>query len=112
MKDANGERGFVEVAICLALIAGLVIVFVGRCAANVDGSTHDAATKSAEAYLKELGVEAGHISCAGTDSDGDGYVSCTVAKPNGELFGIECAGAITMNSGCRIPKLRAGAQYQ
>ncbi|MBI4142397.1 hypothetical protein HY480_00805 [Candidatus Uhrbacteria bacterium] len=52
-------------------------------------------------------------SCAGMDSDGDNYVSCTArvrGKTTGaaeETLALECAASFTLQSGCRLQ--RAGA---
>lgn len=44
------------------------------------------------------------VSCVGADTDGDGYVSCTVVVDGGDPKPLECAGRWTWNSGCRVPK--------
>lgn len=44
--------------------------------------------------------------CVAKDTDGDGYVSCTVVIDGGAPIARECAGRWTTNEGCREPKLR------
>lgn len=57
----------------------------------------------ARQWAKELGVEVQGVSCVNQDSDGDGYVSCTVKRGNGELMAIECNPSMGLEGGCRIP---------
>ena len=109
MKHSS-ERGAIEMLIVVTIVIGMIVVGFGRCATNVDGTSQREAEKGARAFAKELGVQISGLSCAGTDSDGDGYVSCTIAKTDGSLLAIECAGALTMNRGCRVPKLRAATE--
>lgn len=101
------ERGDGEVVISLIVVLAMVAFAVVKCGANVSGASHQDAERSAREYAKALNIEYDGLVCAGIDSDGDGYVSCTISKKDGHLLGIECAGAMTINSGCRIPKLRA-----
>lgn len=69
-----------------------------------DGGT---AQHDADAWIHRQGLNA-TAECADMDSDGDGYVSCTmvVTDPNGSkhIEPLECAGRYTLNKGCRAPK--------
>lgn len=72
------------------------------------------AEEQGRAYAKELGMENSKVNCVNSDTDGDGYVSCTVATPGRDggkpdLQPIECAAykdGCSRNSGCRVPKNR------
>lgn len=79
------------------------------CAANITGENHDKATAGARAWAKEMGLDVGGVSCANSDTDGDGYVSCTVSakKPDGsvQIVPVECAAAYTFNTGCRAARI-------
>lgn len=66
------------------------------------------AEKGAKAWAKSMGITPSGIVCASQDSDGDGYVSCTIAQKskNGTITptAIECAAAFSLSEGCRMPK--------
>lgn len=110
-RSRASERGEAEL---VAIVFGLfvVIVLLFKCGADVSGASHQTAEKEARKYAEELSIHVQGVTCAGLDSDGDGYVSCTISTAEGKLIGVECAGAMTINSGCRIPKLRAGTITQ
>lgn len=99
---------FVIVAVAVAICAGL------RSGPEVRAE----ATTEATSYARGMGYVDPHVQCVEMDSDGDGYVSCTVAftQPNGTIGkdAIECVGGISvvgaLNSGCRTPKMRAVSQ--
>ena len=59
----------------------------------------------AQRYASELGWDVQGISCAGSDSDYDGYVSCTVALKDGNTHAVECASGWGATSGCRAAPL-------
>jgi hypothetical protein len=77
--------------ILTSLIAGLVII-VPSCGVG------DAAD-----YANKLGTGYTSLGCVGSDSDDDGYVSCTIREPDGQRSGIQCAtGHGSCNaSGCK-----------
>jgi hypothetical protein len=84
------------------------VVFVGltlwQCSANHSGENQSTAKSTAAHYAKELGIEVRALTCAKMDSDGDGYVSCTIMPTEGPPMMVECTGAWTYNEGCRLPK--------
>lgn len=61
--------------------------------------------ESAAKFTQDLGIKVqGRPNCAGVDSDGDGYVTCTIALPakDGEqprTMSLQCAG-VTSYTGC------------
>lgn len=57
---------------------------------------------SAGDYAKQLGLHVTGVDCAETDSDLDGYVTCTI-NDDGRLTSIQCAsqGSCT-TGGCKI----------
>jgi len=92
------------------MIAVVGIVVVGLSAVfNLSGANRTTAQTEARAYAQSLGLAVQGVECALSDTDGDGYVSCTLAvrEANGSirLEPIECASAITINSGCRMQKM-------
>jgi hypothetical protein len=107
------KRGYTlfELLVWVGLVLAVVFVFGGILVASCSGALgidYDAATKEAEAWTTKMGLK-GQIDCARTDSDNDGYVSCTlvVKKENGdtEIVPLECAKKYAFNSGCRMQKM-------
>jgi prepilin-type N-terminal cleavage/methylation domain-containing protein len=104
-KSKKTKRGF-TLAELMGVIAIVSIVFVGVFATSCSGSgQRNAAKQEATQWAKELNLELTGISCADYDSDGDGYVSCTLAMKGGETKQIECRGAYSIGHGCRDPKI-------
>jgi hypothetical protein len=76
------------------------------------------AEKQGAEYAKSLGIENAKVNCVDEDTNGDGYVSCTIAVPTKDggkpdLQPIECAArreGCGTNSGCRVPKERSASQ--
>lgn len=92
-------------------VFGLVLVGSGcSTCASISGSHQREAESQARAWTEEIGMKVKAITCAGTDSDGDGYVSCTIVEDLGDkgtkMHSMECAGAYNLNQGCRVPKLQ------
>lgn len=101
----------------LQVVAAGAILLMGGCStcAAISGDHKREAEKQARKYAKELNMNVHALTCASSDSDGDGYVSCTLIEkvgPNkqGEItkmtHNIECAGAYNLNQSCRLPKFR------
>lgn len=64
-------------------------------------------TREAREWADSMGMKDASVNCAAIDSDGDGYVSCTVAnkeQSGTKLISIQCASAMTgcMNEGCKL----------
>lgn len=78
---------------------------VGNCAAGVVGLHKEAAEATGMQFSKDLGLDTESVSCVKLDTDGDGYLSCTF-KTKSEVLQYECTGWMTLNEGCREPKLR------
>lgn len=111
----KSNRGFTaaELMIVLAVCGFFVAISAVACRSLTTGSeTKKAATSDALTLVDELGWKASGISCADVDSDGDGYVSCTIALTNGVNEFVECRGAYSFGHGCRIPKLRVDRNVQ
>lgn len=108
MKTKNRGFTLVELLIVVAIIGFVVVgLFAGmkRCSRESNKGT---ATEAAKAWAAEMQIKDAIVSCTSQDSDGDGYVSCTVGQTlkTGELKAtpLECEAAWTLNEGCRIPK--------
>jgi prepilin-type N-terminal cleavage/methylation domain-containing protein len=111
----KSQRGFtlVELMVIVAILAVFLALSVVACKGMTSGDeTKKAATHDAAKFVKELGWQVTGISCADIDSDGDGYVSCTIAKKDGTTDFVECRGAYSFGHGCRMPKLRIDRNVQ
>lgn len=79
----------------LFMAALLAFLFVPSCG---KGDAEDHALE----YARKLGNGYRTIGCTDTDSDDDGYVSCTIMHPDGGRSGIQCAtGIASCASGCK-----------
>lgn len=92
------------IALGIIVVAGVLsVLFCGGMVNNVSGRAHDLAQAEAVKFLRTAGIN-GIVQCAGTDSDGDGYISCPYTTHDGTIHPLECAAAMTINTGCRPPK--------
>ena len=103
----------VEIMIVVAIV-GILAAIVGG-GLGVGCNHKDEAEAQARAWAGAMypGKQA-NVVCVKKDSDGDGYVSCTVsvaseAGATPEMVGIECASGWGGNEGCRVPKMKANA---
>jgi hypothetical protein len=101
---------FKNVGLAVTLLA-IAVVFLlsvfGTCLSDVSGRTHALAQAGADGYLEKTNLASSQgavAACVNTDSDGDGYVSCPYVTKDGVTHPLECAGSMTINSGCRPPK--------
>jgi type II secretory pathway pseudopilin PulG len=93
------------------VVVGIIGTGIARCSADMRGETGHEATKQAIAYIDRMQLDAKRteagkpvVSCMNSDTDNDGYVSCTYTTTAGQLEQIECTAAYTFNEGCRLPK--------
>jgi len=47
--------------------------------------------QAARTFAAALGIKIDGVSCAGVDTDSDGYVTCTVNRGDGQLWSLQCA---------------------
>ncbi len=87
------------------IVAMLVISggILGKCTANLTGVNKKVGEVEARQYAKELNLDVKGVSCSPRDSDGDGYVSCTISTndKNDPIVEVECLAAYTITDGCR-----------
>lgn len=113
-KDRAG-LSLVELMIVVSILAVLFLICGGgvwRATTTMSGAQQQDATAQAITYGRTLYGETATAICVRSDSDGDGYVSCTLVYDgaNGKVNqAIECAAGFTINEGCRIPKMLAPA---
>lgn len=86
-------------------VIGVFVILVLSRGCCVGPEQTKAAKREARQWAEDLGLQVTGISCTDIDSDGDGYVSCTVALKDGQTKQIECKGAYSFGHGCRDPKL-------
>lgn len=108
------ERVFGLMVFLIMLLGGAtvaLIVLAAGCNAigAASGRSHAQALTAARAWSAEMGVSPNRVTCANSDTDGDGYVSCNVSIEKSdksiEIIPIECAGAFTLNNGCRTARI-------
>jgi len=81
----------------------ILLLALSGCA--ITGAHKEEAEKQAHLWANKMELKDPKIHCVSDDSDGDGYVSCTILSQD-KIHSIECTGAFTLNDGCRAPKLR------
>ena len=91
---------------CVAIVTAVFMTTGCHLAGNM-GASKGEAEKQARAWAKEMDISVKKIVCNGSDSDGDGYVSCSF-NAGGVITTYECAGAYNLNHGCRVPKVHVG----
>jgi len=98
MKKTKNGLPVIAVVATICLVVGIVGM-----TACVDHKNE--AESQARKWATSMGLDVKGVNCVNHDTDGDGYVSCTVSDANEKLHAIECTGKYTWNSGCRTPKL-------
>ncbi len=88
-------------------ILAIVLVIGSGCSNPAD--VERSATENAKAFATSMGMEIKGAACSGSDSDYDGYTSCTLNMGDGQLQAIECGyykpNAWTgQNTGCKLVK--------
>lgn len=99
------NRGFtiIELLIVVAVVAVVGVLVMSVAGAGCSMGSADHAEAAAQAHAGKLGWKVKGIACAGTDTDGDGYISCTVGLGNGDERNLECesGGSLSRASGCK-----------
>lgn len=100
------SRGFTlaELIIVVAII-GVLVAMVGFGVTKCS-SSQGTAEEEARAYAQKMGMKIKGVSCMNRDTDGDGYVSCTlnVIEKDESMtpIPIECAAKWSYNNeGCK-----------
>lgn len=101
------NRGFtlIELMIGLFVIAFIGVVILMVTGASCGGEwrgTGEHAEAEAKAHAGKLGWKVQGIACAGADTDGDGYISCTLVLEDSSERALECAsGGMGIAKGCK-----------
>ena len=102
------------VSVFLGLVSVMVLVFVFTGIFFSAGEDAVVVRQNAERYAREhvrtfYGWQQPVVQCFGRDTDGNGYVTCTVASEVGGTHRqVECAANYSLEfyTGCRQPQLR------
>lgn len=93
----------IVVAIVSIVFAGSLSLFGVNCGLQGSG---EHAEQEARSHAQKLGWKVAGAACTGRDTDGDGYISCTVALEDGTERALECAsGGIGRITGCKAASL-------
>lgn len=102
----RARKGYtlLETMITVAVLGAIAIGLFAFCAGrfNSDGN-RTTANQEAQDFARQLYPgETARASCQGVDTDGNGYVSCTVVIGNHPPMFIECGSQYSIgNNGCR-----------
>ncbi len=81
----------------LAFLAGGIFSLVS-CGTGTSPEEH------ARDYAVKMGMKPIGVECMSYDTDGDGYVSCSIAEEGKRPFAVECSAWGSFNRGCRAQK--------
>jgi hypothetical protein len=84
-----------------AVMIGLLCWLIATCA-GCDAPQERDPKAEARAFAADLGMPVRGVSCVQADSDGDGYVSCTLVSTEGAPIAIDCG--YSWVRGCRLRK--------
>jgi hypothetical protein len=71
-----------------AMAVGILLAWSTLPGCNM--ADHDKAVSAAKKYAKNVPDATGNVDCVAKDSDGDGYVSCTIFRKEGDPVAVEC----------------------
>lgn len=97
----NSRRNFtlIELMIAVSIIGIIAAMLIANCG-YID---RDGPNREARKHARELGMRNFRVSCVSMDTDGDGYVSCTIKEKGEAPYNVECSIGL-INQGCRAPK--------
>lgn len=108
----SGIKGFAVLVFLLVLVVGPAMMFRGCLFSDTIQAN---AEHSAHTWIGEMFPEAQdvHIVCQGTDSDGNGYVTCS-ARIDNERLNIECYDYVAFDFGntCRETTIIQGTGFR
>lgn len=110
-SDVNGRQlktMALEWGIVMSML-GIVALPIGYVVLIDTTDEQGQAESAARQWAMGLGYTDIRAVCASRDTNGDGYVSCTIAGSRdgrSEIVPVECARSVmTLNSGCRVQRM-------
>lgn len=107
-KNSRGLN-LLEAMILIAIVGTLGALALGGLASSCGKGSEDV-EEAAREYAQKMGIRVTGVSCMNNDSDGDGYVSCSLStkKADGgvEIIPIECAARWSFGTGCKAKVLQ------
>lgn len=94
LRSISWGEGQLETNLMHKYLIPAITLLAGCSLAPVDASPE------ARRWATDLGYNVQGVSCAGRDSDADGYVSCTVKPVDQDPVSIECN--YVFGGGCKI----------
>jgi len=111
----NRARGFtlIELMIVVGIVGVLGVLVLYGIRRYLASDSQASAEESARIWASKMGYELqGSPVCVERDTDGDGYVSCTLnVKGQAQPMALDCAARWSGNSGCRIQKPVYNSHY-
>lgn len=95
------HTGFFIKGVFVLVALGMVAAVAGVVWTVTKGN--DNAENSARDWAHGVQGSTG-VKCTSYDTDGDGYVSCTIFRESGDPLFVECGSGLMLNEGCRAPK--------
>jgi prepilin-type N-terminal cleavage/methylation domain-containing protein len=84
----------------LALIASIAMIVVSKMVTVFQKSP--ITLEYAKKFAGELGDTIIKVDCVDRDTNGNGYVTCTIFRKEKDPLSIECASRWSFNTGCKI----------
>lgn len=112
MLSTGRKRGLTLIELLIAVaVVGIILVLGSAFLIRSCSDSKEAAEEEARAYARSMNLNAKGVSCMTRDTDGDGYVSCSISvlgKDGSErVEPVECASRWSWNnSGCKVPMTR------
>ncbi len=110
----RNKKGFslletiIGITIVGVFFVGFSMAVGGKGCMNSSESATQAATRYASTFHPEW--QSPRVVCQGYDTDGNGYVSCTIGASGHQPESIECPAALSFNSECRVTRLTIPTQ--
>jgi hypothetical protein len=105
-KQFEVFNNLVKVGILFGFLAigAVVVVNVFN---SASGNASNSARNSARIWIQQMYPnEEGNVVCQNVDTDGNGYVSCSIRVGNRAPMALECSPFSSLNAGCRIPVIQ------